>query len=156
MIGTRLLAACLFGLLVSSMQVLAVAPWQDDVGSVVIPEGVRVPDWDELSPSQRDDLARFERLWDQMPASRRVAILERRARWQRESPRARENIREGERNFQRMTPRQREMMRLSIAAVRRLPPIEQRRLRHRWQSMTPQQRSRWLERGGPGIAPPPR
>jgi hypothetical protein len=150
------LAACLASLLAGPVQALPDAAWQDDAGSVSVPEGVRVPDWNELSAAQRADLARFEPHWDQMPASRRVAILERHARWQRESPRARQTIREGERNFQRMTPRQREMMRRSIAAVRKLPPAEQRRLRHRWQAMTPQERSRWLERGGPGIAPPPR
>lgn len=151
-----LVAACLAVLLAGPAQALPDAPWQDDAGSSSVPEGVRVPSWNELSATQRNDLVQFEHHWDRMPASRRVAILERHARWQRESPRTRKTIREGERNFQRMTPRQREMMRRSIAAVRRLPPAEQRRLRHRWQSMTPQERSRWLERGGPGIAPPPR
>ncbi|MCX7042609.1 MAG: DUF3106 domain-containing protein [Gammaproteobacteria bacterium] len=156
MTKARFLAACLAGLFAGPLQALPDAAWQDDAGSVSVPEGVRVPRWNELSAAQRSDLARFEQHWDQMPASRRVAILERYARWQRESPRTRETIREGERNFQQMTPRQREMMRRSIAAVRRLPPEDQRRLRHRWQAMTPQERSRWLERGGPGIAPPPR
>lgn len=150
------LAACLASLLAGPVQALPDAAWRDDAGSVGVPEGVRVPGWKDLNPTQQADLARFEQHWDQMPASRRVAILERHARWQRESPRARETIREGERNFQRMTPRQRDMMRLSIAAVRKLPPAEQRRLRRHWQSMTPAERSRWLERGGPGIAPPPR
>lgn len=156
MTKARFLAACLAGIFAGPLHALPDASWQDDAGSVSVPEGVRVPRWNELSAAQRSDLARFEQHWDQMPASRRVAIMERHARWQRESPRARETIREGERNFQRMTPRQREMMRRSLAAVRQLPPAEQRRLRHRWQSMTPQERSRWLERGGPGIAPPPR
>ena len=126
-----------------------------DDGAVAVPDGVHVPSWDELSTTQRAELARFELAWDRMPASRRVAILERYSRWQRETPRARQAIREGERNFMKMSPRQRELMRRSIAAVRRLPPAEQRRLRHRWQSLTPNDRSRWLERGGPGIAPPP-
>jgi len=152
----HLLAACLAGLLAGPVQALPDATWQDDAGTASVPEGVRVPNWNELSAAQRNDLARFEQHWNRMPASRRVAILERHARWQHESPRMRETIREGERNFQRMTPRQREMMRRSIAAVRTLPPAEQRRLRHRWKSMTPAERSRWLERGGPGIAPPPR
>ncbi len=155
MTWAQLLAVFLAGLLAGPVQALPDAPWQDDAGSVSVPEGVRVPSWSELSATQRSDLARFEQHWDQMPASRRVAILERYARWQRESPRTRETLREGERNFQRMTPSQREMMRRSIAAVRRLPPAEQRRLRHHWQSLTPQERSRWLARGGPGIAPPP-
>ena len=152
----HLLAACLAGLLPGPAQAMPDASWQDDAGSASVPEGVRVPGWNELSATQRNDLARFEQHWDRMPASRRVAILESHQRWQGESPRTRQTIREGERNFQRMTPRQREMMRRSIAAVRSLPAAEQRRLRHRWRSMTPRERSRWLERGGPGIAPSPR
>lgn len=120
-----------------------------------IPEGVRVPAWNELSPQQREDLARFQSNWDRMPASRRVAILERYSRWQQASPQARETWRDGERNFQQMSPLQRQQMRRSLAAVRELPAEKQRYLRRLWQSLSPDQRRLWLERGGPGLSPPP-
>jgi hypothetical protein len=45
-------------------------------------------------------------------------------------------------------------MRRSFRAMRALPPEEQGRLRAIWRGMDPQQRRAWLERGGPGIAPP--
>ncbi len=121
-----------------------------------VPDGVRVPAWKDLSAQQRDDLARFETAWDRLPASRRVAILERYARWQQASPQARETWREGERNFMQMSPLQRQQMRRSLAAVRELPPEKQRHLRRLWQSLSPEQRRAWLERGGPGLSPPPR
>ena len=143
------LAILVFG---SAMPGLAASPRQ----AISVPEGVRVPTWTQLSPRQREDLARFAPEWDRMPASRRVAILERYARWQQASPQARETWREGERNFQQMSPVQRQQMRRSLAAVRELPPEKQRHLRRLWQSLSPEQRRAWLERGGPGLSPPPR
>ena len=121
-----------------------------------IPQGVRVPSWEQLSPTQRRDLAHLAGRWDGLPASRRVAILERWQRWQSIPPAQRETLRRGERNFQSMSPPLRAQMRRSLAAVAELPPAEQRRLRQIWRSLSPAGRREWLERGGPGYAPPPR
>ncbi len=118
------------------------------------PPGVRVPAWQQLSPEQQHDLAQFEQRWDRMPASRRVLILERYQRWNRLPPERRQQLRAGERNFQQMSPAQRERMRRAFRAVRELPPEEQARVRAAWRAMSPEQRRDWLERGGPGIAPP--
>ena len=123
--------------------------------TAALPENVKVPAWKELSSQQQADLSDFARRWDRLPASRRVLILERHARWKQLPARKRELIHEGERNFRQMSPGQREKMRLSLAAMRALPVPEQRRLRQTWRSLSPQQRRDWLDRGGPGIAPPP-
>ena len=64
-------------------------------------------------------------------------------------------MRRGERVFRHMTPTQREAMRRSMAVVRTLPADEQRALRQQWRALTPQERGDWLDRGGPGVAPPP-
>ena len=120
-----------------------------------IPPGVRVPSWQELSAQQREDLAQFAAHWDRMAASRRVLILERHARWSRLPPERQARLRAGERNFRELSPAQRDQMRRSFRALRQLPPDEQRRLRGLWRAMDPRQRRDWLERGGPGIAPPP-
>ena len=125
-------------------------------GAVEVPRGVRVPGWQDLTPAQRRDLARLEYRWDRLPASRRVAILERWQRWQSVSPAERETLRRGERNFRSMSPPLRAQMRRSLAAVAELPPAQQRRLRAIWRGLSPQARRAWLERGGPGFAPPPR
>lgn len=122
---------------------------------VPVPDGVRVPAWHELTDAQRSDLADFADRWDRLPASRRVAILERHARWQQASPETRHRIREGQRVFRRMSPEQREAMRRSMAVLRALPVEEQRELRRLWRAMTPSERGRWLDRGGPGVAAPP-
>ena len=114
----------------------------------------RSPAWRDLSGQQRADLAQFARSWDGMSERRREIILRRHARWQQLPEHSRETLREGARNFARLTPPLREKMRLSIIAVRSLPLEEQRQLRRLWRSLTPRQRRDWLERGGPGIAPP--
>jgi hypothetical protein len=131
---------------------LAVATTQ---AAPVVPEQVKVPAWNELSDQQQADLSHLAGRWDRLPASRRVLILERYSHWKHLPAQEREALREGARNFRQMSPRQREKMRMSMDAVRALPRAQQRRLRERWRSMTPQQRRLWLDRGGPGIAPPP-
>lgn len=121
-----------------------------------VPQGVSVPSWKQLTSEQQKYLQNFSRRWDSMPASRRVQILERYERWKRLPPKQREALREGAQNFQEMTPRQRQNMRESMRYVRTLPPEEQKRLRRYWTTLTPQQRTQWLEDGGPGIAPEPK
>ena len=121
-----------------------------------VPEGVSVPSWKQLSAEQQKDLQHFSQRWDMMPASRRVQILERYDRWKKLPLEKREALREGVQNFQEMTPRQRQNMRESMRYVRTLPPEEQKRLRRLWASLSPQQRTQWLEAGGPGIAPEPK
>jgi hypothetical protein len=123
-----------------------------------VPEGVAVPSWSELTPAQQEKLAPLSERWDQMPASRRVHALERierRARWDALTPEQRDRLREGARNFRDLPPELREKMRTSMQAVRQLPEPERRELKERWRAMDPEQRRRWLEAGGPGLAPPP-
>ena len=126
----------------------------EPAGAAEPPPGVRVPAWRELSAQQQEDLAPFAGRWDRMPASRRVLVLERYQRWSHLPPERRAQVRAGERNFREMSPAQRERMRRAFRALRALPPGEQQRLRASWREMTPQQRRDWLERGGPGVAPP--
>ena len=121
-----------------------------------VPQGVSVPSWNQLNAEQQKALQNFSQRWDSMPASRRVQILERYDRWKSLPPRRREALREGAQNFQEMTPKQRQNMRESMRYVRTLPPEEQKRLRRFWTTLTPQQRTQWLEDGGPGIAPEPK
>ncbi|MEO8002622.1 MAG: DUF3106 domain-containing protein [Arenimonas sp.] len=121
-----------------------------------VPQGVSVPSWKQLTAEQQKDLQNFSQRWDTMPASRRVQILERYERWKSLPPKKREALREGVQNFQEMTPKQRQNMRESMRYIRTLPPEGQKRLRRLWASLTPQQRTQWLEDGGPGIAPEPK
>lgn len=123
-----------------------------------LPPGMTVPSWQQLSPEQQRRLAPLERDWDRLPAWRRVQALERlqrRQQWQQMEPQRRQRLMEGARNFQEMPPELRERMRRSLAAVRNLPREQQRELRQLWQSLDPEQRRKWLSRGGPGLSPPP-
>jgi hypothetical protein len=119
-----------------------------------VPPGVQVPGWKQLDPDRQHALAEVADRWDSMSASRRVQLLERYERWVRLPPDQRERLRIGERNFRHLSPAQRERMRKSFRAMRELPAEEQQRLRTAWRAMSPEQRRAWLERGGPGIAPP--
>ena len=74
---------------------------------------------------------------------------------EREAATERERLRHGARNFQDLPPELREKMRASMQVVRQLPEAERRKLKERWRAMDPDQRRRWLEAGGPGLAPPP-
>ena len=156
----RALPALALGLLLAS-QVAAHDGRGDrhhDHGPTPEPAGVVVPDWNELSPAQQETLARLRDHWDQLPASRRVRALEwveRKARWDAMTPEQREKLRAGARNFRDLPPELREKMRASMDVVRQLPEPERRELKERWRAMDPEQRRRWLEAGGPGVAPPP-
>lgn len=121
-----------------------------------VPAGDKIPSWSQLDSQQQEDLADFAHRWDRMPEARRVRILQRHARWRQLPETERHALREGVRNFRRMSPDLRNKMRASMETVRNLPAPEQRRLRRLWRSMTPSQRREWLQRGGPGIALPPR
>ena len=127
-------------------------------GPAVVPEGVRVPAWAELSPAQQQKLAHLAERWDSLPASRRVHALERlerHARWEAMTPEQRQRLRAGARNFHELPPELREKLRESMRVVRALPEAERRQLHARWRSLSPEQRRAWLEVGGPGIAPEP-
>jgi hypothetical protein len=157
---TRRLARFLGALLLAFAAAGASAHSEDPTrhGHDRVPEGVAVPAWSELTPEQQEKLAPLRDRWDQMPASRRVHALERverRARWDALSPEQRERLRDGARNFRDLPPELREKMRASMQVVRSLPEEERRELKERWRAMDPEQRRRWLEAGGPGLAPPP-
>lgn len=127
-------------------------------GPVVVPAGVQVPSWNELSPEQRKHLERHEADWDTLPASRRVHALERaerRARWEAMPPEQRERVRRGMRIYRDLSPAQREQMRESLRVMRGLPAEQRQALADQWRAMSPQQRRAWLETGGPGISPAP-
>ena len=127
-------------------------------GPVVVPEGVKVPSWDELTPAQQAAVARLRDRWDSLPASHRVMALERaerRARWEAMTPEQRERIREGMRNYRELPPGLRETMRESMRAMRALPEAEREALLARWRALSPEQRRAWLEAGGPGRVPQP-
>lgn len=127
-------------------------------GPMFVPDGVVVPDWDELAPEQQKHLARLKDKWDTLPASRRVQALEhaqRRARWEAMTPEQRERIRKGMRNYRDLSPAQREQMREAMRVMRSLPAEERQALADKWRSLDPEQRRAWLETGGPGISPAP-
>ncbi|RZO84991.1 DUF3106 domain-containing protein [Oceanococcus atlanticus] len=69
------------------------------------------PQWQELSPAQRQELQRYAERWDQMPADKRERILRNHARWQNMSPEEKQRARAKWDKFRALPEAQREALR---------------------------------------------
>lgn len=85
------------------------------------------PEWQQLTPEQRDVLGDFRDRWQTLPAERREHLIHRAERWRNLPPERREAVRE------------------RWEVVRQMPPEERQALRQRWESMSPDERRRSME-----------
>lgn len=116
--------------------------------------GPALPDWDRLTPEQREQLvAPIRDRWNHADADERHRMIEHARRWQAMTPTERTNARHGMHSWKRLPPEQREEARALYAKLRTLPETERAALRERWQQMTPEQRRRWAQAN---PAPEPR
>ncbi|MEN4902459.1 DUF3106 domain-containing protein [Luteimonas sp. TWI1437] len=108
--------------------------------------GPALPDWDRLTPEQRDQLvAPIRDRWNDADADKRRRMLGHAQRWQSMTPAEREHARHGMHSWKRLPPEQREEARALYAKLRTLPDAERTALRERWQQMTPEQRRHWAQ-----------
>lgn len=129
-----------FGLLLASGPVLAQAA------------PTPLPDWDTLTPQQRDALiAPVRDRWNREP-DERPRMLERAQRWQSLTPEQRAQARHGMKRFEDMSPDQRRQARALYGYMKALSPEQRDALREQWKKMTPGQREAWMR----DNAPPPR
>jgi hypothetical protein len=115
-----------------------------------------LPDWDKLTPQQRDVLiSQVRERWNSDP-EQRPRMLEHAQRWKDMSPEQRKQARKGMHRFEGMNPQQREEARVLFEQMKKLSPEQRDRLRQDWQQMTPEQRRAWVEKRAPkDPAPPP-
>ena len=114
-----------------------------------------LPDWDKLTPQQREALvAPVRERWNADP-SERVRMLEHAQRWKSMTPEQRKQARKGMRRFEGMNPRQREEARVLFSRMKELPPEQRRKLREDWKNMTPEQRQAWMQKNAPKDTKPP-
>ncbi|MEO8366423.1 MAG: DUF3106 domain-containing protein [Pseudoxanthomonas sp.] len=117
-----------------------------------------LPDWDKLTPQQRDALiAPVRERWNSDP-DQRARMLEHAHRWEDMSPDQRKQARKGMRRFEHMNPQQREEARALFEQMKKLSPEQRNQLREDWRRMTPEQRRAWVEKNPPGkpASPPTR
>jgi hypothetical protein len=114
-----------------------------------------LPDWDRLTPQQREVLiAPVRERWNSDPAQR-PRMLEHAQRWKDMSPEQRKQARKGMRRFEHMNPQQREEARALFEQMKKLSPGQRKELREDWRRMTPEQRRAWVEKHAPGESLPP-
>ena len=112
-----------------------------------------LPDWDKLTPQQRESLiAPVRERWNREPEER-PRMLERAQRWQSMTPEQRGRARKGMHRFEHMNPQQREEARALFEQMRKLSPEQRKELREDWRQMTPEQRRAWVDKHAPKAQP---
>lgn len=105
-----------------------------------------LPDWDKLTPQQREALiAPVRERWNADPGER-PRMLEHAKRWKTMTPEERRQARKGMRRFEGMNPQQREEARALFVRMKELNPQQREQLRGEWKKMTPEQRRTWVQK----------
>ena len=127
---------CLF-LLATLAPLLAIA-------QTTTPAAAALPEWDQLSPAQREALvAPLRERWNREPAER-ARMLKRAERWQSMPASQRERARHGMQRWEGMPPEQRAQARALFHTMRGLDEVQRNAFLAQWRQMTPQQRIGWV------------
>ena len=102
------------------------------------------PEWERLSPAQRDALiAVMRERWNTEP-QQRTRMLQHAERWKQMTPEQRKRAHKGQRRWDQMSPEQRQHARAKFELGRDLPPEQRAALREQLKAMTPEQRREWM------------
>ena len=108
------------------------------------PAAAALPEWDQLSPAQREALvAPLRERWNREPAER-ARMLERAQRWQAMPAGQRERARHGMHRWEGMRPEKRAQARALFHAMRGMDEAQRKAFLGKWRQMTPQQRIDWV------------
>ena len=124
-----------------SVLILALSPAlaQSQAGTTPYPE------WDRLTPAQRDALvAPLRERWDANP-DERARMLERAQRWQSMPREQRDRARHGMQRWEHMSPEKRSEARALFHAMRGMDAGQRKAFLVEWRQKTPQQRQDWLK-----------
>jgi hypothetical protein len=103
------------------------------------------PEWDQLTPAQRDALvAPLRERWNANPAER-ARMLERAQRWKAMPAEKRDRAHHGMQRWEHMSPEKRDEARALFHAMRGMEPEQRKLFMADWRQKTPQQRADWLK-----------
>ncbi|MCC7097607.1 MAG: DUF3106 domain-containing protein [Thermomonas sp.] len=115
------------------------------LGQQATPRPAPLPNWDQLTPAQRDALtAPLRDRWNNSPEDR-ARMLDRAQRWRTMSPDQRGHARRGMQRWDDMNPEQRAQARALFHATRSMDRDARRAFMDNWRRMTPQQKADWLK-----------
>jgi len=108
-----------------------------------------LPEWDRLTPQQREALVvPVRERWNSSP-EKRARMLDHAQRWRQMTPEERKRAHRGVRRWQHMDPEQRTQMRAFYERTRDLTPEQRKAEREKLKAMTPAQRRAWMEQAAP-------
>lgn len=132
---TRMIRSTLFALAMWPAFAFAQAPTA----------ATQYPDWDQLTPAQRDALvAPLRERWNSNPGER-TRMLERAQRWKAMPRDQRDRARHGMQRWEHMSPEQRGDARALFHAMRGMDKEQRAAFLEQWRQKTPQQRAEWLK-----------
>ncbi|MGE8213829.1 MAG: DUF3106 domain-containing protein [Stenotrophomonas sp.] len=113
-----------------------------------------LPEWDQLTPAQRETLiAPLRDRWNASP-ERRQRTYDHARSWQQMTPEQREQARRGMHRFENMSPSQRRDAQALFDKMRGMDKDQRQQLRDQWNRMSPEQRRQWVEANPPAARPP--
>ena len=124
---------------------LALALWPAFAFAQAQPATVQYPEWDQLTPAQRDALiAPLRERWNRNP-DERARMVERAQRWKAMPRDQRERAGHGMQRWEHMTPEQRSEARALFHAMRGMDKDQRKAFMAQWRQKTPQQKTDWLK-----------
>ena len=121
------------------LTVLALALWPAFAFAQSATVATQYPEWDQLTPAQRDALiAPLRERWNRNPD-------ERAQRWKAMPRDQRERAGHGMQRWEHMTPEQRSEARALFHAMRGMDKDQRKAFMAQWRQKTPQQKTDWLK-----------
>ena len=124
---------------------LSLALWPAFAFAQAQPASTPYPEWDQLTPEQRDALvAPLRERWNSHP-DERARMVERAQRWKAMPRDQRERAGHGMQRWEHMTPEQRGEARALFHAMRGMDKDQRKAFMAQWRQKTPQQKTDWLK-----------
>lgn len=115
----------------------------------------QLPEWDQLTPAQRETLiAPVRDRWNSSSPERRLRNYEHARSWQQMTPEQREQARRGMHRFENMSPDQRRDAQALFDKMRGMDKDQRQQLREQWNRMSPEQRRQWVQANPPAARSP--
>ena len=124
---------------------LTLALWPAFAFAQAQPTATQYPEWDQLTPTQRDALvAPLRERWNSNP-DERSRMVERAQRWKTMPRDQRDRARHGMQRWEGMSPEQRGEARALFHAMRGMAKEQRKAFLADWRMKNPQQRADWLK-----------